>query len=45
MSTDVQPDTTGFDDAADAVPAPHEPTYPVSFGARCTNLKRGICGT
>ncbi|MCC3318333.1 hypothetical protein [Nocardia africana] len=34
MSTDKHPDTTDFEDAADAVAAPHEPTYPVSVGAR-----------
>ncbi|MFF0458441.1 hypothetical protein [Nocardia africana] len=34
MSTDEQPDTKGFDDAANAVAAPHEPTYPASVGAR-----------
>lgn len=34
MSTDEAPDTTDFEDAADAVAAPHEPTYPVSVGAR-----------
>ncbi|MCC3311349.1 hypothetical protein [Nocardia africana] len=34
MSTDKHPDTTDFEDAADAVAAPHESTYPVSVGAR-----------
>lgn len=34
MPTDEPPDTTDFEDAANAVAAPHEPTYPVSVGAR-----------
>lgn len=35
-----------FEDAADAVAAPHEPTYPVSVAlALCTSPKRGICGS
>ncbi len=34
MSTDEPPGTTRFDDAADAVAVPHEPTYPVNVGAR-----------
>lgn len=34
MSTDEHPETKGFEDAADVVAVPHEPTYPVSVGAR-----------